>query len=241
MRYLIEILILIFLIILLSVNLVHAQVVVKVKTYYKPGYQAVSVEHAKAMYRVTFRRIQKDLPVRFSHSFKIISANIVANERDFVGCYRIPEFADGACCPMEYLARHWEQTDAWKEKRRVAMFIAPPVGANDYYQGRWLSGGLAMRGCWHWQPNMPIGIVNGTEVNFDGQSRRRSAIEVYRHELLHAAFNASHQENSWNVMKTFSPEYNQVEIETSGEEGLPITKETIRQAMGCIRQKRNLK
>ena len=221
-------------------NFIKAEPVISVRTYYKPGYQAVSLDHARAMHRIALRRTEKIFPVRFSHRLEVISPLVAPHEREYVGCYRILSFENGACCPNEYIARHWEQTKAWKRKE-VAMFINPPVGANDYYQGRWLSGGIAMRGCWHWEPNMPIGIVNATEVNFNGESRRRAMIEVYRHELYHAAFNAQHDEKSFNIMSTFSPQYNRVEFETAGEIGLVTTEKTIKQAMNCIRQKRGKK
>lgn len=215
----------------------EAREVIKVRTYYKPGYQSVSSEWAKTITRIAIRRTEREFPVRFSHTFRQIPATVAAYERDYQGCYRIPGFEGEACCPNEYIERHYEQTDAWwrgQKLNEVAMFINPPVGANSYYGDRWLSGGIAKRRCYGGIDS--IGIINATEVNALGESRRRSMIEVYRHELYHTVFYASHQEKPkpLNIMQTFSPEYNQVEQITSGEFGLPVSVRTKKEAAACI-------
>lgn len=220
--------------------------VVIIRTYYKPGYQSLTAEQAQATARIALRRTERLLPVRFSHTFRQIGEHVAPYERDYKGCYRIPGFENGACCPSEYLNRYWEQTDIYfrnKKYGQVSMVIAPPVGANEFYNGAWLSGGIAWQTCFGQKPNISQGIINATAVNKLGESRIRSMAEVYRHELHHAAFNATHQEFApnvalINVMGTFSPYYNYAEQYLSTVDGLPTTKETIKQAMKCIRQKR---
>ena len=220
--------------------------VVIIRTYYKPGYQSLDYEQAKGIARIALRRTEKLLPVRFSHSYREIPMWVAPYELDFKGCYRIPDFENGACCPMEYIQRYWEETDIWSRNKKfgqVSMVITPPVGGNPYHNYHWLSGGIALKTCFGQNPNVSIGIVNATPKNILGEPRIRSMAEVYRHELHHAAFNATHQEFApnlalINVMGTFSPYYNYAEQYLSTADGLPTTKETIKQAMRCIRQKR---
>lgn len=223
----------------------ESRIVIPFRTYYKPGYQAVSLDWAKSMHRIAIRRTERILPVRFSHRFEIISSNVVPHERDYIGCYRIPTFENGACCPNEYLERHRVETRAWRRKE-TAMFINPPVGANSAYNGAWLTGGIALRGCWGGNPNVSLGIVNATEANILGEIRRHASAEVYRHEIMHTVFNADHREvpEPLNLMQTFSPYYNEVEallteqFTTMPDVGLPTLKRTLDQAHKCIRLNR---
>lgn len=223
----------------------ESRIVVPLRTYYKPGYQAVSLDWAKSMHRIAIRRTERLLPVRFSHRFEVIPATVVPHEKDYTNCYRIVGFENGACCPNEYLERHRVETRAWKRKE-IAMFINPPVGANYYHGGAWLTGGIAFRTCWGGEPFLSLGVVNATEVNMSGEIRRHASAEVYRHELMHTAFNADHREKPepLNVMQTFSPIYTEVEriiteqFKTMPDVGLPTLKRTLDQAHKCIRLNR---
>lgn len=216
------------------------------RTYYKPGYQSLNLEQAEATARIAIRRTERLLPVRFSHTFREIGEHVVPHERDFEGCYRIPSFEDGACCPSEYIARYWEQTDIYfrnKKYGQVSIVIAPPVGGNDFHNGHWLSGGIAYQTCFGQKPNISLGVINATAVNKLGEQRVRSMAELYRHELHHAAFNASHQEfapdlTMINVMGTWSPYYNHTELMLGLEpwlnDGLPTRVKTGKEALDCI-------
>lgn len=224
----------------------ESRIVIPFRTYYKLGYQAVSEDWARSMHRIAIRRTERILPVRFSHRFEVIPATVVPHERDFVGCYRIPSFENGACCPMEYIERHRVETKAWRRKKEVPMFINPPVGGNSFYDGSWLTGGIALGGCWGGNPAVNIGIVNATEVNIRGERRKHASAEVYRHELMHTAFNADHLEipHPLNVMQTFGPVYNQVEklleeqFVNFPDVGLPTLKQTLDAAKKCIKLNR---
>lgn len=150
---------------------------------------------------------------------------------------------------MEYLERHREQVGANQRAiklNEVPMFINPPVGGNFFYNGDWLSGGIAIVGCYGGGKfNTSIGIVNATEINRAGEPRRRAVVEVYRHELFHTAFNAYHIESDLNVMSTFSPLYNHVEA-LLGDPfwdflGLYTHEETLKSARSCIKANRKKK
>lgn len=227
-------------------SLSESRIVIPLRTYYKPGYQAVSLDWAKSMHRIAIRRTEKLLPVRFSHRFEVISPNVLPHERDYRGCYRIPHIENGNCCPMQYLERHRYATRAHKRDHEVPMFINPPVGGNEYYNGSWLTGGIAWQTCWGGNPAIHLGIVNATEKNIYGQSRRHVSAEVYRHELFHTVFNATHREKPepLNVMQSYGAEYNQVEglltesFDAMPDVGLPTLKKTLEQAHKCIRLNR---
>lgn len=218
--------------------------VIKIRTYWKPGYHSLNEEQALATARIAIRRTERLLPVRFSHSFRELPIWVAPYELDYEGCYRVPELEGGKCCPMEYIQRYWEESDIWlrnKKYGQVSMVIAPPVGGNPYHNYSWLSGGIALKACFGQNPNISIGIVNATDVNIFGESRIRAMSEVYRHELHHTAFNAKHREkpkNELNVMSTFSPEYNLVEAMLMTPlfdlQGIPTSIKTLYEAGDCI-------
>lgn len=218
--------------------------VVKIRTYYKPGYQSLSLEEAKAVHRNALRRVQYSFQhmIRISHRFEEIPHTVAPYENAFEDCYRIPDFENGACCPMEYIQRHLTETKAWKRTKEVAMFINPPTGGNDYYQGAWLSGGITQRSCFGGNPNTSVGIINATAINLEGKPRRKVAEANYEHELLHAAFNARHrpytEKQYINIMGNYSVDYDYIELMLSlypfSETGLPLSPKTIKEAIDCI-------